>query len=380
MTVRVRVSLALQFLSWPNGGMVDAAVSKAVTEMCPGSSPGWATLFNNLIILLFMCLYIRDNQPRIAKRDIVVLKYLRQEKNGYESPCMGTPVALGKLLVAKPDIPDISYISKDFYDRQIFRINGGVIHAMLKEGCGYGGNYCAKAIIPKGTEYWIDSSGTEIAAKQMFITEEIGSNESIDVYPFDEILESVPEKNGIRIGDYQMIDNSFVHPTKEIDKIKARGIVCGFYEDGSPIICALESFITVWDVYHNSEIGKFIPLEKTMKAFNGREITAKYKKMDDKERFEAFKNCINYRKDKKENWYFGSFGEIMTMLDNAIYLNAAHKITGLGFIINIGYWYWSCSEKFYDGAWICCFGGSRVCRNYNRKSNTAITVPFYAFT
>ena len=329
-----------------------------------------------------MCLYIRDKQPRVAKRDIVVLKYLKQVGKRYESPCQGTPVTLGKLMVAQPDTPYISYECKDLYGREISSMGGGVIHAKLSESDDYG-NYCAKAIIPKGTEYWIDPFGTEIAARQMLITEEKGSNESVDTQLFKEILESAPEKNGIRVGDYQMIDDSFVHPTKRIAKTKVRGIVCGFYEDGSPIICALEMFREVWDTDRDSKIGEHTSWEKAMKLFNGREVTAQYKKQikgKDKERFGAFERCINYRKDKKEDWYFGSLGETMTMLDNAAYLNAAHNITGLGFIINTDYWYWSCSECGSDGSWDCGLFRGRVGCYWDCKDYTGSIVPFYAST
>lgn len=329
-----------------------------------------------------MCLYTRDKQPRVAKRDIVVLKYLKRDGKRYESPCKRTPVTLGKLMVAQPDTPYISYECKDLYDREISSMGGGVIHAKLIESDHYG-NYCAKAIIPKGTEYWIDPFGTEIAARQMLITEEKGTNESVDIQLFKEILESAPEKNGIRVGDYQMIDDSFVHPTKKIAKTKVRGIVCGFYEDGSPIICALEMFREVWDTDRNSKIGEHASasLDKAMKLFNGREVTAQYKKQikgKDKGRFGAFERCINYRKDKKENWYFGSLGETMTMLDNAAYLNTAHNITGLGFIINTDYWYWSCSGYGSDCSWCCGLGRGGVDWYWNYKGSTCSVVPFFA--
>lgn len=324
-----------------------------------------------------MCLYIRDKQPLVAKRDIVVLKYLKQDDKRYESPCQGTPVTLGKLMVAQPYTLYISCESQDFYDRKIFSMEGGVIHAKLSESGDYG-NYCAKAIIPKGTEYWIDPFGTEIAARQMLITKEKGTNELVDTQLFKEILESAPEKNGIRVGDYQMIDDSFVHPTEKIAKTKVRGIVCGFYEDGSPIICALKMFREAWCTGCNLEIREYISLEKAMKSFNGREVTALHKKQikgKDKERFGAFERCINYRKYKKENWYFGSFGETMTMLDNA-----AHNITGLGFIINTHYWYWSCSECSSYSSWCCCLIKGRVGSAWRTKALTARVVPFYAST
>lgn len=115
-----------------------------------------------------MCLYFRDKQPRIAKRDIVVLKYLDKDGERYKSPCRGTPVTLGKLMVAQPYTPNIMYECEGLHGREIYSIGGGVIHARLSESNIYG-NYCAKAIIPKGTEYWIDSLGTNIAAKKMLI-------------------------------------------------------------------------------------------------------------------------------------------------------------------------------------------------------------------
>jgi hypothetical protein len=138
-----------------------------------------------------------------------------------------------------------------------------------------------------------------------------------------------------------------------------------------------------WDTKYDSRIGEHTSGEKAMKLFNGREVTAQYQKQTDgkdKERFAAFERCINYRKDKKEDWYFGSLGETMTMLDNAVYLNAAHMITGLGFIINTDYWYWSCSEYCSDYLWGCRLSRGRVFCLWDDKCRTSRIVPFYAST
>lgn len=330
-----------------------------------------------------MCLYIRDKKPRVAKRDIMVLKYLRKENERFYSPCQDTPVTIGKVLVASPSEPDITFSSTDNFGREISKIDGGAIHAKLFEDIGYG-NYCAKAIIPKGTKYWVNLFGTEIAAEKVLITKEAGNNDVLDDSFAREILASAPEVNGIRIGDYQMTDDSFVHPKKSIAKTKVRGIVCGFYENGEPIICALEMFKEVWDSQHNSKIGKqHTNLQIAMNLFNGKEVTRKYiqKKYKNKSRFAAFERCINYRKDKGEEWFFGALGETMTMLDNAIYLNAAHKITGLGFVIDTGNWYWyeSCSEYNSHSSWGCCLFRSRMfCLWEFKVSVSAYFVPFYA--
>jgi len=180
-----------------------------------------------------MCLYIRDKEPRVAKKDIVVLKYLKKKNKRFYSPCQGTPVTIGKVLVASPSEPNITFSATDNFGREISEIGGGAIHAKLFEDSNYSNysNYCAKAIIPKGTKYWVDSFGTEIAAEKMLITKEAGNNDVLDDSLAREILASAPEVNGIRIGDYQMTDDSFVHPKKSIAKTKVRGIVCGFYEN-----------------------------------------------------------------------------------------------------------------------------------------------------
>lgn len=328
-----------------------------------------------------MCLYIRNKKPRVAKRNIVVLKYLSKKDNKFYSPCQGAEVKLGEVLKAYPTTPNISNYNTDVYNRRISSLKGGAIHAKLCEDNEYG-NYCAKAIIPKGTKYWLNSFGTEIAAERMLITEEKGNNDVIDNSLAREILATAPEVNGVRIGDYQLIDDSFIHPKKSIAKTKVRGIVCGFYENGNPIICALEVFLEVWDEDCDSKIGNHISYSEAMRLFNGKGITRKYikKKYKDKSRYGAFERCINYRKDTGEKWFFGSLGETMIMLDNAIYLNAAHKITGFGFVFNDTGRYWSCSEASYSCFWYCNLFGYSVCCYWSYKNHVYRVVPFYDST
>lgn len=334
-----------------------------------------------------MCLYIIDKQPRIAKRDIMVLKYLYYKDDGqFYTPYELVAVKIGEVLVASPSEPNIIFGGFfDSFGRKIYGLSSGAIHAMLFNGLSYNGNYCAKAIIPKGTKYWVNQFGTEIAAEKMLITKETGNIDTLDDSFARDILAYAPKVNGIRIGDYQMTDDSFVHPKKSITKTKVRGIVCGFYESGKPIICALEMFREVWDNQFDSQIGEYIGYSTVaMRLFDGKDVTRKYiqRNMRQKPRLDAFERCINYRKDKGEEWFFGAFGETVTMLDNAIYLNAAHKITGLGFILGSSYSFWSCSEANADYSWrsrivlsedkIICFQGSKNAGHW--------VVPFYAST
>ena len=86
-------------------------------------------------------------------------------------------------------------------------------------------------------------------------------------------------------------------------------------------------------------------------------------------------NTINYRKDKGEEWHFGTASEVATMLDNCIYLNTAHQITGIGFLI-ANEWYNSCSEKDYEYSWGCYLCNNKVrCRWYYKDDKNRI-VPF----
>ncbi len=325
-----------------------------------------------------MCLITRDVKPRIAKQDIVVLKYLRLVDNQYYTPFFYTPVTLDKMLIPNRGTPDMS-TSRYALGEKLIIIQGGVIHAtLIKNNPIFG--FTFKAIIPKGTKYWIDICGNDIASEKILITKELANESNINNSLAKEILKDSPEINGIKVGDYQMIDNSFIHPTESIQETKARGIVCGFYEGGKPIICALKKFRTNWSNRHFSlkEESDY----NDIKLFNGKEITQKYIQLkNDHINSGAFNKCINYRKDKGENWFFGSYREVLTMAENAIYLNAAHKITGLGFRFKTSQYYWSSSEKNIDASWcisINPYFNSNDCSL--KKFYMLNIVPFYDFS
>ena len=121
-------------------------------------------------------------------------------------------------------------------------------------------------------------------------------------------------------------------------------LVAGFH-GGKPLIAALTFFDCVYDRDNSSKFGDYYRFnEYVIKTFNGRTITEKYRDGSKDYRFEAFEACINYRKDKDEEWYLGAAGEVATMIDNCIYLNAAHQISSLGFVIG-DEWFQSCSAK-----------------------------------
>ena len=324
-----------------------------------------------------MCLYLREQKPRVAKEDIIVMKYVKVSDKFITSPLQKTVVHANEILTASPDKADICSFGKDLFANDTYAINGGAIHAKLIKG-GFSGCECRKAIIPSGTEYWVSVRADEIAARSMIITDvdwDNGDNKVSDCI-FEEILENAQEVNGIRIGDYLLENGTYTRPRKGLSEDDTVGIVIGFHEE-EPIIAALTYFVGAFDKMFNSSFGFCYPSDDAViKRFNGRYITEEYKVGDRRnKRFEAFESCINYRKDKDEKWYLGAAGEVATMLDNCIYLNAAHHITGLGFLIG-DEWYNTCSEKNCEYSWCCHLPCSRVNCYFGYKQCARRTVPF----
>ena len=323
-----------------------------------------------------MCLYLRENQPRVAKEDITVLKYTTMWGNEIISPFQHMTIPINEVLTAYPDKVDIISYGKDVLGNDVYSISGGAIHAKLIKTV-FSRHECLKAIIPAGTEYWVSVRGDEIAARSMIITDvdwDNGDNKVSDCI-FEEILENAPEVNGVRIGDYLLESGGYTRPRKRLSEDKVVGIVAGFHE-GEPIIAALTYFVAAFDKMFDSSFGFFYASDDAViKRFNGRDITEEYIVGIRKNRFEAFEACLNYRKDKDEKWYLGAAGEVATMLDNCIYLNAAHHITGLGFLIG-NEWYNSCSEKNGKCSWKCSVCWDRVNCCAGNKRHQQRTVPF----
>ena len=328
-----------------------------------------------------MCLYTRNKQPMVASRDIKCLKYVTKTDNQYYSPCMNTKIPVDQVMIASPSTPDINHSSTDYLNHDIYALNGGAIHAKMAESSDYG-NGCLLAIIPKGTEYWINPWGTEIAAKQMLITSKKGDESKLDTSFVEDILLKAPEVNGIRIADYLLEDGTFVHPTKDIAKLKPIGRVVGFHND-EPLVGALEYMTGEWDIRSYSNRTKvlskqFTDWNKAIKDFDGKKWTKEISKLETKDNHPAFNKCSNYRSTEEEEWYLPALGEMMTMLDNTLYLNAATMLTGVGFIIDESCYYWSSSECFEGRSWGCCLCRFRVhCRWYDKDSCCRV-VPFLA--
>ena len=128
-----------------------------------------------------MCLYIGKKLPLVAKKDIVVYKYLDVSDGDYKTPYQDTPVTLNETLVANR----VNYLCKELYNGK-HSISEGAIHACLSTKREKMGDVALKAIIKKGTTFYVQDDFAEIAATELFITDEeincdIGSPDLIDV-------------------------------------------------------------------------------------------------------------------------------------------------------------------------------------------------------
>lgn len=324
-----------------------------------------------------MCLYIKEQKPRVAKEDLTVLKYVKVYGDDIVSPYQFTKIPANEVLIASPNKEVIDSCEKDLLDNDMYSISGGAIHAKLIKA-GFFGCECKKAIIPAGTEYWVDVHGDEIAARSMIVTDidwDKGDNKVSECI-FEDILENAPEVNGVRIGDYLLENGTYARPRKGLTEDDVIGIVAGFHE-GEPLIAALTFFVNAFDKLSNSAFEFFYSSDNyVIKRFNGKRITEEYKVGNRRnKRFESFESCINYRKDKGEKWYLGTAGEVGTMMDNCIYLNAAHHLTGLGFLIGNEY-YNSCSEISCEYSWYCYLTRVRVSCFFGYKHCPRRTIPF----
>lgn len=333
-----------------------------------------------------MCLYTREKLPRVAKRDIVCLKILNEESNGvYKTPYQGVRVQLNSKIEASPKRVDISFSDNDCLDNTVYSVNGGAVHSvLLDEGRCKGSGCVKKAIIPKGTEYYLGCFGLEVASKELYITDKDGSIKDLDVQFLEELLEEAPTCNGVRVGDYLMTDGKFVHPRKKPPKTKTIGMVVGF-NDETPLIAALDRFEDVPFGDYPSDIidGTSTDRESAMKDFNGKEHTKKYVEYaNNKEHrhiYKAFSGCVTYKKNGTGNWYLPALGEIIQMLDNALYINIAYLISGLGYLVDTTGWYWTSSEGSSHCSWRCCLYRDEVYCGWDYRHCRGRVVPFLAY-
>lgn len=138
-----------------------------------------------------MCLFTNRTKPLVASKNLIVNKELVIRDGKYYTPYQNVEVKLNSYLIAPTST------SKDmslFGFNQISR-EGVHSYTHLDEHIGF------KAIIPKGTPFWISSDLREIASTELYITDEI-CNEETDL---KEICDLLLKENFVKYEENKII-------------------------------------------------------------------------------------------------------------------------------------------------------------------------------
>ena len=268
-----------------------------------------------------MCLWLGNKKGHIAENDIVCFKALEIEDGKYKTPFQDTTVTLGEYLTPKLKTPEL-----DWYGYK-YTLKGGVIHALLDTTKYNKRNYVLfKAIIEKGTRFWIQDDLTQIAAEKLFITSEkcTGEFDFTSLIPYaskvitnDGKLENVKSNDqniiGISTGNYNVSLNIY---HESLSKSQS-GI---YYRDGE------------------------------LKDFNGILNTKGLN--------------VNYL---KENEYIPSLGELTEVLKNMAEINITRKILGKELIPYAIFWSSTPSNEYY---FYSCYSDGGICYSLFTHSET----------
>lgn len=203
-----------------------------------------------------MCLFTVMPKPFVAKKDIVCYKYL---KRGlvfceYFTPYQGTKVELGKEIIPE-DTRDKGY-GYEYGTMLKYAITDGFIHAALTRNvAAINSSVAVKAIIPEGTEFYINDNVTEICAKKLLLTEEVLDLTEVPYYSdvldeilcdyFDEIFK--PFNDDVGIGYYRLADGTYLNPKYLTPELKDEVIgVVGYTHEGGVGIVGLDENAHSW--------------------------------------------------------------------------------------------------------------------------------------
>ena len=323
-----------------------------------------------------MCLYTKQKEPLVATHDIVCLKYLGKNALGFHTPYKIVKVELDKELKAEGNEAIVKSICEDIFGEEMFTIEGGFVHARLEPDDSIA-NYCMKAIISKGTKYFLSVFGDEIAAKTMIITSE-ETDKIVDKDLLKDIINNAPNENGVYVGDYLLQDGIYIRPTEinSLHKLALVGQVVGFHKH-KPLIAAIDILEEVWNIRYK-EVRNGLGRKEAITLFNGKKVTQQAMRRRDKDSFVAIALCDKYREDSKEQWYLPALGEMSVLLNNTMYVNAARKFTKIGKLITEKMYFWTCSEFNSNYSWYCNLYLSKVRRYWHSKNNKNYIIPFLA--
>ena len=276
-----------------------------------------------------MCLYIGKNSSFIAKSDIIVYKELKQiGKNDYVTPCQDFPVKLDNLL-----IPEGIATEKPCGFK--YRIEEGTIHAYTSSN---GNDLKFKAIIKKGTKFWIQDDLTEVAAEKLYITSELAGKEETD-------LSEYIKEFGV---DVHLKDGRRCKITDSFD----RKDVIGVYGYDNKVIALESKGLKLSDDYQLPGHPKVIDdLSEAKKDLDGYGNTKQLKSLGIKS------YALDYCEELGKDWYIPSLGQVKLVAENMLRINLTLKHLGKDTLPFS--WFWSSTLESSKCAWDCCsIGGN----------------------
>ena len=304
-----------------------------------------------------MCLYISYKKPFVAKSDITVYKYVYEKYGKYHTACRDYEVNANETIKADKD-GDIVIKNCNKY-----RIEGGAIYAYTKSfDNGFDAEICLKAIIKKGTEFYIQDDLKEVAAKELYITDEVVTekeNTDLSEYLEDIIKNAESNTDGIKIGYYRLSNGNFVNPF-EYKEGTIIGVVAYFDSNDNPVSIGINFKIFPWmkRTFLRYEISSDISYDDTVKDMDGMIHTKNILNSKDyPNNFVAIKYCKLYSTEgtKRGDWYMPAIGECLKIAQNILAINASLSKAGFD-TIDITYRLWSSSEHsdwMGSYAWYC---------------------------
>ena len=273
-----------------------------------------------------MCLYIGKNSSFIAKSDITVYKVLiKTSDGGYVTPSQNYPVKLDNMLIPEEIASVKPYGFK-------YCIKEGAIHAYTSSN---GRDSRFRAIIKKGTKFWIQDDLKQIAAEKLYITSEVAGEEETDFSDYLEEGVDVYLKDGRRC----KLTNTF-----------NKNDVIGIYGYNNQIIAT---------EYKDLQLSKEYPLSgnpnviesysKAQEDLDGYGNTKQLKSLGIKS--EALDYCEALGKD----WYIPALGQIKKVAENLLRINFTLKYLRKE-PLPLG-WFWSSTLESTKYAWGCCSNG-----------------------
>ena len=293
-----------------------------------------------------MCLYIGYKKPFVAKSDITVYKYVFKNDGKYYTACRGYAVNTNEVMKAGKN----NEVVLNSYNK--YCIEGGVIHACtttFDNGFDDSIYRCLRAVIRKGTEFYIQDDLKQVAAKELYITdEEVTGKESTDITEYfeDAIKNAESGNNGVKVGYYRLSNGNFVNPF-EYKEGTIIGVVAFFDKNGNPVSIGVNFKKLPWmkRPFHN-EISSNILYDKTAEDMDGMKHTKDIlnSKDYDPDNFAAVEYCRNYSTEgtKPGDWYMPAIGECVKIAQNMLIINMSLSKAGFA-TFDLSY-LWSSSE------------------------------------